>query len=198
MTRVIGLTGNIASGKSSVTAILRRHGLPVIDADAIVHELQHPGTLVFRAIVSRFGDGILAKDGTIDRSRLRQQILNSDSDRHALEAIVHPAVFERRAALVRAAAEAGATVVVVDVPLLYEADDARHYDAVILVDAPRAERRRRLVEDRGLTPDEANRLLDLQLPADTKRARADFVIDNDGSRAQLEQRTERVLRQLAP
>ncbi len=198
MTRVIGLTGNIASGKSSVTAILRRHGMTVIDADAIVHELQRPGTLVFRAIVSRFGDGILATDGTIDRACLRQRILQSDSARHALEAIVHPAVFERRAALLRAAAEAGAPLVVVDVPLLYEADDPRHYDAVILVDAPRAERRRRLVEDRGLAPEDADRLIDLQLPAATKRARADFVIDNDGTRTQLKQRTERVLRQLAP
>lgn len=198
MTRVIGLTGNIASGKSSVTAILRDRGIPVIDADAIVHELQRPGTLVFRAIVTHFGEGILATDGTIDRRRLRQRILHSDSDRHALEAIVHPAVFERRAALVRAAAEAGASLVVVDVPLLYEADDPRHYDAVILVDAPRAERRRRLVEDRGLAPDDADRLIDLQLPAASKRQRADVVIENDGTLAQLEQRTVHVLGQLTP
>lgn len=197
MTRVIGLTGNIASGKSSVTAILRRNGIPVIDADAIVHELQRPGTLVFREIVSHFGDAILTADGTIDRAHLRHRILHDDNDRHALEAIVHPAVFERRAALVRAAAEAGAPLVVVDVPLLYEADDPRHYDAVILVDAPRAERRRRLVEDRGLAPDEADRLIDLQLPAASKRARADHVIDNDGTLEQLERRTEHVLRLFA-
>ncbi|HET9066364.1 MAG TPA: dephospho-CoA kinase [Gemmatimonadales bacterium] len=198
MTRVVGLTGNIASGKSSVAAILRRHGIPVIDADAIVHELQRPGTAVFRAIIARFGDEILTADGSIDRRRLRQRILDSDEDRLALEAIVHPAVFEHRGALLRAATETGTSLVVVDVPLLYEVDDPRHYDAVILVDAPRAERWRRLVEDRGMPPAEADRLIDLQLPADSKRERADFVIDNDGTWARLEQQTADVLAQLAP
>lgn len=196
MTRVIGLTGNVASGKSVVTAVLRQEGVPVIDADAIVHELQRPGTLVFRAIVSRFGVGVLAPDGTLDRAALRARILTSDTDRRALEAIVHPAVFERRAALVRAAAEAGAPLVVVDVPLLYEADDPRHYDAVILVDAPTSERRRRLIELRGLDPREADRLIAVQLPAASKRARADHVLDNDGSLSELEQQTRALLLRL--
>lgn len=198
MTRVVGLTGNVASGKSSVTAIIRRNGVPVIDADAIVHELQRPGTLVFRAIVARFGAQILAADGSIDRTALRQRMLGNTDDRNALEAIVHPAVFERRAALVRAASDAGAPLIVVDMPLLYEADDPRHYDAVILVDAPRAERRRRLIEDRGLDADDADRLIDMQLPAESKRARADHVIDNDGTLAELEQRTVGVLDRLMP
>lgn len=197
MTMVVGLTGNIASGKSSVTAILRRIGIPVIDADAIVHELQRPETAVFREIVDHFGRNILHADGTLDRTQLRERILADAGDRRALEAIVHPAVFERRSALVTAAVAAGADLVVVDVPLLYEADDPRHYDAVVFVDAPVQERRRRLIEDRGLAPEVADRLIALQLPAERKRARADHVIDNDGSLQELEARTLHLFRQLA-
>lgn len=188
MTRVVGLTGNIASGKSTVTGILREMGVPVIDADAIVHELQRPGTAVFRAIVAEFGPAVVTPEGEVDRAALRRIVLADNAARRRLEALVHPAVFERRAALVHAASAAGAPLVVVDVPLLYEADDPRHYDAVVLVDAPVAVRRARLIAGRGISPDEADRLIAMQQPAAPKRARADVVIENDADLATLTDR----------
>lgn len=196
MTRVVGLTGNIASGKSAVTAILRDMGVPVIDADAIVHELQRPETAVFRAIVDDFGPAVVAPDGTLDRAALRSAVLHDDAARSRLEAIVHPAVFERRAALVRAATAQGAPLVVVDVPLLFEADDPRHYDAVVLVDAPVAIRRARLISLRGLDADTADQLIRIQQPAELKRARADVVIENDADLATLAARTRAAFNRL--
>ena len=193
MTRVVGLTGNIASGKSTVTAILRRLGVPVIDADQIVHELQRPGTAVFREIVADFGPAVLTPDGELDRAALRRMVLADEAVRRRVEAIVHPAVFERRSALVQAAITVGTPLVVVDVPLLYEADDPRHYDAVVLVDAPVALRRERLITLRGLPAEEADRLIALQLPAELKRERADVVIDNDGDIASLTPRVEQLV-----
>ncbi len=193
MTRVVGLTGNIASGKSTVTAILRRLGVPVIDADQIVHELQRPGTAVFREIVAAFGPAVLTPDGELDRAALRRMVLADEAVRRRVEAIVHPAVFERRSALVQAAITVGTPLVVVDVPLLYEADDPRHYDAVVLVDAPVALRRERLITLRGLPAEEADRLIALQLPAELKRERADVVIDNDGDIASLTPRVEQLV-----
>jgi dephospho-CoA kinase len=188
VTRVVGLTGNIASGKSTVTGILREMGVPVIDADAIVHELQRPGTAVFRAIAAEFGPAVVTPEGELDRAALRRIVLADDDARRRLEALVHPAVFERRAALVHAASAAGAPVVVVDVPLLYEADDPRHYDAVVLVDAPVAVRRARLITDRGISPHEADRLIAVQQPAEPKRMRADVIIENDADLATLTDR----------
>jgi len=193
VTRIVALTGNIAAGKSAVTAVLRARGIPVIDADAIVHELQRPGTAVFRAIHARFGDEVVATDGTLDRAVLRRRVLEDPVARRDLEAIVHPAVFDRRAALLAAAAAAATPLVVVDIPLLFEVDDPRHYDAVLLVDAPVAERRRRLIELRGLDPVEADRLIALQLPAELKRERADAIIENDGDLDALAERTDRAL-----
>jgi dephospho-CoA kinase len=193
VTRVVALTGNIAAGKSAVTALLRARGIPVIDADAIVHELQRPGTDVFRAIHARFGDAVLTVEGTLDRAVLRRTVLADDTARRDLEAIVHPAVFARRAALLELATTAGTPLVVVDIPLLFEVDDPRHYDAVLLVDAPVAVRRDRLVQFRGLHPDEADRLIALQLPADRKRALADAIIENDADLATLAARTDRAL-----
>ena len=188
----VGLTGNVASGKSSVAALFGRWGATVIDADAIVRELQRPGTEVHAAIVRRFGPGVLLPDGTLDRAALRDWILADPGVRDDLEAIVHPAVAARRAELVRAARERGAPVIVSEIPLLFEALDPAAFDVVVLVDAPPEVRRRRLVEERGLAPAEADRLIAAQMPSDLKRARSRYVIDNDGSMDDLERRARAV------
>ncbi len=164
----------------------------MLDADAIVRDLQQPGTAVFSAIVARFGGGVVAADGTLDRAALRHVVLADPVARRDLEAIVHPAVeLERRAALDAAAAR-GDRVAIVDIPLLFEAADPSRYDGVIVVDAPEAERRRRLVADRGLAAAEADGLMTAQWPAAAKRERATWIIDNSGDRAALTRRAREV------
>jgi dephospho-CoA kinase len=188
----IGLTGNVAAGKSSVAALFRRWGATVIDADEIVRELQRPGTAVLAAIVRRFGPAILHGDGTLDRAHLRALMLHDAPARHDLESIVHPAVLRRRLALLELARQNGAPLVVSDIPLLFETTDPAEFDAVVLVDAPAEIRRRRLVDHRGLSVEEADRLIAAQEPAGPKRQRARFVIENDADERTLEQRTRAV------
>ena len=182
----VALTGNIAAGKSSVARLFADWGATVLDADAIVHELQRPGTQVFAAMVAQFGPGILRPAGALDRPALRRRILRDPAAGGTLEAIVHPAVAERRAALVAEAGQSGEPVVVSDIPLLFEVGDPSQFDIVVLVDAPEAIRRERLIQVRGHSPDEADRLIAAQLPSADKRARSTHVIDNHGSRDELE------------
>ena len=191
----VALTGNIASGKSSVARLFADWGATVFDADAAVHRLQQPGTPVFEAIVGRFGPDVIQPDGQLDRAALRARILADPAEREALERIVHPAVqAERRRLLEQPATPEN--IVISDIPLLFEAADPAQFDAVILVDAPEAERLERLVRQRGLTVAEAQGLARLQLPAAAKRARSDFVIDNDQSRETLRDRAWQVWRKL--
>jgi len=193
--RRIALTGNAAAGKSTVAELLRSWGVPVIDADRIVHELQAPGAPLLRQLADRFGPGILTPEGALDRARLRAVVLADSGERRALEALVHPAVQARREELERKLADQGATAVVHDIPLLFEALDPGAFDAVLLVDAPEAVRRARLKE-RGLSPAEVEQLLAAQLAPATKRAwrggprgRPAVLIENDGDLATLEART---------
>jgi len=188
----VGLTGNVASGKSSVGRLFESWGARLIDADRIVHELQRPGTPVVAAMVARFGAGILAGDGTLDRAGMRRLVTADPAARRDLEAIVHPAVRARRDQLMTTARQAGVPVVVQDIPLLFETMDPAGFDAVVLVDAPASTRRDRLIRDRGLSLEEADRLMATQMPSDAKRSRSQFVIDNDGDRATLEARTRAV------
>ena len=179
---VYALTGSIAAGKSTVGALFRAWGAPVIDADALVRELQRPGQPVLAAIVATFGRDVLDDDGELNRAAMRRRILNE------LEAIVHPAVEARRRELVEAARARGEAIVIADIPLLFEAADPGAYDGIIVVDAPIAERRHRLMHDRRLSAHDADQLIAAQMPADEKRARATWIIDNDGDRATLSQR----------
>jgi dephospho-CoA kinase len=192
----VALTGNAAAGKSAVADLLRDWGATVIDADAIVHTLQQPGTAVFDAIVARFGPAIVAGDGVLDRAALRARVLADPAQRRSLEAIVHPAVEAERQRLLIGARGPADAIVVSDIPLLFEVMDPDGFDTVLLVDAPESLRLERLVRRRGLSEREAAALLASQLPAAGKRARAEFVIDNDGTREALRDRTWLVWRQL--
>ena len=194
--RVIGLTGNIAAGKSTVAAGLAAAGLPVIDADTLAREVVAPGTPALAAIVARWGPTILAADGTLDRAALRRRILADPADRTALEAITHPAIAARRAARTAELAATGAPVVICDIPLLFEAQLEDTVDEIVLVDAPVAVRRARLIHDRGLAPSEADALIAAQMPANQKREHADVVIDNAGSRADLDAAIAMLVRRL--
>jgi len=188
----VGLTGNIASGKSTVTELFRRWGATIIDADALVREAQAPGTPVLAAIASRFGSAMLRPDGTLDRAALRHKVMNNPAALADLNAIVHPDVHRRRDELMRRAAARGDRIVVSDIPLLFEAVDPAAFDVVVLVDAPVEIRRQRLLANRDLSPSDAERMLAAQLPSNSKRTRSDYVIDNMGDLAALERAARKV------
>ncbi len=182
----VALTGNIAAGKSTVVGWLRRWGATVIDADALAKDAQAPGSDVLTMIVRRFGTDVLAKDGTLDRAALRGKVMGDDAALSALNAIVHPAVQARRAELHDAARQRGDALLVNDIPLLFEVLGPAQFDAIVVVDAPVALRRTRLRTKRGLSNEEADRMIAAQMDAERKRAQAHYVIENDGSLDALE------------
>jgi len=193
----VGLTGNIASGKTTVANLFRQWGAVVIDADALVREVQAPGTPVLAAIARRFGAGIVAADGTFDRARLRDVVFDDPTALADLNAIVHPAVEARRQEILRAARARDERIVVSDIPLLFEASNPDRFDRIVLVDAPAEVRRARLVRLRGLDPATADRMIAAQATSGPKRARSHFIIDNDGSPEALEARADEVWRALS-
>jgi dephospho-CoA kinase len=180
----VALTGNAAAGKSTVARWFEEWGATLIDADDLVREAERPGSPALAEIARRFGNQLLLPDGSLDRPRLRRLVLEDPARREALNAIVHPAVQARRDQLLRQAFARGDAIVVNDIPLLFEVLDPGAFDLVVLVDAPEAVRRARLRE-RGLDPQEIDRLLAAQLPAHVKRDRSDIVLDNGGTLEQL-------------
>ncbi|HEY3279713.1 MAG TPA: dephospho-CoA kinase [Gemmatimonadales bacterium] len=184
----VALTGNIASGKSTVVDFFRRWGATVVDADALAREAQAPGSDVLTMIVRRFGTNVLAKDGSLDRAALRAKVMGDDEALAALNAIVHPAVQHRRDELHEEARRRGDVLLVNDIPLLFEVLDPAQFDAIVLVDAPVALRRSRLRALRGLSNEDADRMIAAQMPAERKRPQSQYVIDNDGTRERLEKK----------
>ena len=192
----VALTGNIAAGKSTVVSWLRRWGATIIDADELAREAEAPGTEVLTAIVKRFGANVRLPDGALDRAALRSKVMGDDAALADLNAIVHPAVRRRRDELLAAAKARGDLLVVNDIPLLFEALDPAQFDAVVLVDAPQPVRRARLRALRGLSNEEADRMIAAQMDAERKRARSQYVIDNDGSLKELEAKARAVFKEL--
>ena len=189
---LIGLTGNIGSGKSTVAQLLSERGATIIDADVLARRAVEQGTSAYSAIVERWGTSILAADGQIDRAALRRIVFSEPLELEQLNTIVHPEVERMRIALVEQARQRGDRLVVCDIPLLFERNLTAGYDRIVLVDAPRPVRLERLVRERGLRETEAMAMIVAQMPAELKRARADFVIDNVGTLAQLDARVAEV------
>ena len=183
---LIGLTGNIASGKSEVARMLAEHGATLIDADVLAREAVRPETQALRDIVKRWGKDVLKKDGSLDRKALRQIVFADQSELDALNRIVHPGVTRLRDREIAAAKERGDQIVVCVIPLLFERNLVEEFDAIVLVDAPRPIRLERLVATRGLEETDAMNMIASQMPAELKRARADYVIENTGSLDDLE------------
>lgn len=177
---IVGLTGNIASGKSTVAAALVSRGATLIDSDVASRAAVAPGTPALAAITRRFGGDILQADGTLDRARLGQRVFADVEARHALEQIVHPAVEAARQTALRSARQRGDQIVICDIPLLFEARLAFQFARIVLVDAPPAMRVARLMHHRGMSEADAESRVRAQLSATVKRGRADVVIDNDG------------------
>jgi dephospho-CoA kinase len=177
--KVIGLTGGIGSGKSTVSARLAELGARVVDADAITREVQAPGTEVFAAIVERWGDGVVAADGSLDRAAIADIVFNDPDELSALNDIVHPAVGAEIAE--RLAAAAGTDeVVVLDVPLLVESgrDDMA---ATVVVDLDPEVAVARLIEHRGFTEADARARIARQASREERLGKADRVLDNSGT-----------------
>jgi dephospho-CoA kinase len=195
---VAGLTGGIATGKSTVAAIFASAGAVVIDADRIAREAVRPGTAVHADIVAHFGNGVVREDGAVDRKRLAAIIFADPAEQRALERMVHPQVKREVAAqLDRLRRDAPGSVVIVDVPLLFETGMERGLDPTILVYVPEAVQLRRLIARDGLTHDEALRRIAAQMPIETKRARAAIVIDNSGTLEDTGRQALEVYRRLA-
>lgn len=183
---VVGLTGGIATGKSTVARMLRARGAVALDADALVHELQAPGTEVYRAILDAFGPDILAPDGTLDRQKLGARIFADPEARRRLEAIVHPPVMAELRRRVEALRRDGRTrLCVVEAALLVEEGRRGIVDRVVVVTAPEAEQVARLRAKTGLGEEEAWRRVRAQLPAAAKARRADHILVNDGDLGRL-------------
>lgn len=181
----VALTGNIASGKSTVAALFQGWGATIIDADQLVRAAQAPGSPVSEAIAARFGREFLGPDGELRRDALRGRVLNDPAARTDLERIVHPVVERLRREREAVARGRGDRIVVSDIPLLFEAADPSAFDVIVLVDAPAGVRHDRLVQ-RGLTGEEAEWMMKWQQPSGPKRSRSTYVIDNDGSLPALE------------
>jgi len=195
---VAGLTGGIATGKSTVAAIFEEAGARLIDADRIAREVVRNGSSAHRDIVAHFGMDVLLGDGEIDRKRLAAIIFNNPAAQRALEHIVHPQVkreVDRRVALIRR--QAPDALIILDIPLLFEAGMQRGLDAVIVVYAPEHLQLARLMARDGLTEPEALARIRAQMPIESKRALATRVIDNAGSREQTRQQALEIYRQLA-
>jgi len=189
---LVGLTGNIGSGKSTVAQLFSERGATIIDADVLSRRAVEVGTPAFRAIVERWGTSVLAADGAIDRGALRRVVFSDSQQLEHLNKIVHPAVERMRVALVEQARQRGDRVVVCDIPLLFEKKMTGKFDRIVLVDAPRPVRLERLVRERGLRETEAMDMIVAQMPAELKRARADFIIDNDDTLAALDRQVAEV------
>ena len=186
---LVGLTGNIGSGKSSVARHFAAWGATIVDADQLARRAVERGSGGYKRVVDRWGDAVLAPDGHIDRAALRGIVFEQPEELEELNAIVHPEVERLRDTLLRQARDRGDRIVVCDIPLLFEKHLADQFDVIVLVDAPRPTRLDRLVRDRGLRETEAMAMIAAQMPAELKRARADVVIDNDGTLAELEHRS---------
>ena len=188
---LIGLTGGIASGKSTVARRLVEHGAVHIDADDLARRVVEPGKPAYDAIVAEFGREVLRHDGTIDRAKLGEVVFSDDAARSRLNAIVHPAVRQLSAKLfAKAEAEDPDAVVVYDVPLLVEASVDHPFDLVVVTNAPRRTQVKRLVEERGFDAIQAEARVDAQVDNTSRLAIADVVIDTDGSMAHTMSQTD--------
>jgi dephospho-CoA kinase len=185
----IGLTGGIGSGKSTVAGLLVDHGAVLIDADAIVREVQVPGTPVFKAMVERFGPGIVAEDGTLDRAAVAAVVFADPDELKALNGIVHPAVTEEMTRRRESYATTDATLIL-DIPLLVESKYSG-LAGVIVVDVDPEVAVERLVRYRGFSEDDARARISRQASREDRLAIADFVVDNSGDLASLRDEVDR-------
>ncbi len=195
--RLIGLTGGIASGKSTVSRLLKERGATLIDADQLAREVVQPGQPALAEIAARF-PGVVGADGVLDRKKLGERIFGDEAERKALNAITHPRIQARVLELSQQYAEQGVPLVIYDAPLLFENRLDELLEGTILVAAPVEVQIARLCARDGLTAEQARARVAAQMPLDEKRKRATWVIENGGSLDELKSQVDRLWSSLRP
>ncbi len=193
---LFGLTGGLASGKSTVAARLRALGVPVIDADALAREVVAPGTPGLAAVAAAFGPSVLLPDGSLDRPGLAARVFSDPEQRRRLNAIVHPLIGAASAARVADLAAKGEAIACYEAALLVENGLAEGFRPLVVVAVPEAVQVARAMARDAATEEQARARIAAQLPLAAKVAAADYVIDNGGSREETERRTDEVLREI--
>ena len=191
--KIIGLTGSIAMGKSEVAHILKKHGVPVLESDAVVHDIYEDGS---GAEILRNEFAAAVKGKVVQRNVLSKTVLGAPQKLQRLEELIHPLVKARQAGFIAEQRKKGAGVVVLDIPLLFETGDPPAFDAVIVVSAPEERQRQWALSRKAMTEEKFRAILSRQMPDSEKRKRASHVIKNDGSLADLEKKTLNVLNQI--
>jgi dephospho-CoA kinase len=194
--KLIGLTGGIASGKSTVSAILRRLGAKIIDADALARQIVEPHQPAWNEIVNTFGEEILQSDGTLDRKKLRKLVFDEPHARKQLEDITHPRIRRLAQEKIAESAATGAPLVVYEAPLFFETGIHVWLRPVILVASDTATQKRRLQERDNLTDEEIEQHLKAQMSLEEKRKLADYVVENNGTVEELERAVERTVQKV--
>lgn len=194
--KLIGLTGGIGSGKSTVAQLLLHHGWELVDADQIARDIVEPGKPALAELAEAFGQDILRADGSLDRGLLASRAFASREKTDVLNSITHPRIQEETQTRFNSARRAGADFVVYDMPLLVDKGLHKDMDVTIVVDVDAEERVRRLVEYRGLTEEDAQRRIAAQISDEERRAAADFIIDNNGVREALDAQVGAIVEKL--
>jgi dephospho-CoA kinase len=195
MTLTIGLTGGIASGKSTVTKMIRELGIPVIDADQVARDVVKVGEEAYTQIVATFGQDILQANGEIDRAKLGAIVFHNEQERKKLNAIVHPAVRRRMMAEKEEYVQSGAKTIVLDIPLLFESELTHLIDKVIVVYVDDEVQLERLMKRNGFSKEEALARIRSQMPLREKVKKADAVINNNGMVEETKQQLLQILRE---
>jgi dephospho-CoA kinase len=185
----VALTGNVASGKSVVARIWADSGVPVVRADEVARDVVAPGTAGLEAVAREFGTAVLLADGTLDREKLRGLVFNDPEARRRLEGILHPLIAARRDEWMKTQEDGKYPLAVAEIPLLFEARLQDDFDVVVLVVAPREERLRRMVADRGIEEAEALRIMAAQIPSREKTEQSDYILENGDTLEDLEIRS---------
>ncbi|MED0678139.1 dephospho-CoA kinase [Aneurinibacillus thermoaerophilus] len=193
---IVGLTGGIACGKSTISRMLAERDARIIDADIIAREVVRPGEKAWSLIVERFGRGILLDSEEIDRVKLGSIVFADEKARLALNDIVHPAVRQRMRQLTQEAQEEGVSLIVLDIPLLYESKLEYMVEKVIVVYCTPEQQLERLIKRNGFSAEEARRRIASQMPVEEKKLRADYVIDNSGTLKETEEQVDELMEQL--
>ncbi|SES02727.1 dephospho-CoA kinase [Salisediminibacterium halotolerans] len=191
---ILGLTGGIASGKSTVGNMMKEYGIPVIDADEISRAVVAPGEETLEQIKTHFGQRVIHSDGTLNREELGTIVFSRPEERETLNELIHPAVRKRMQDMAEAKKQAGYQLIVLDIPLLVENSLFYLVDETVVVYAPREIQRKRLMARNGYSEEEADQRLAAQMPIDEKRSYADHIIDNSGSLAETKSQVEQLIR----